>query len=75
MVELIIGSGISILVQYLKEKRNMNKQEIMIILFILSVFSGIAYHGLERYNMLEDVLQILTGAGAFYAFVIRNMKK
>lgn len=75
MIELLIGSGISMLVQIMKERLRMKQKDIMVVLFLLSILVGIIHYEFEKYNLIEDMTQILAGAGAFYAFVIRTMKK
>ena len=71
---LILGGvGISILVTTLKKLFKADKQQTMSMVVILSLAGGLAYYFLGKFGLWESFLQVLVSAGAFYAFILKNM--
>lgn len=73
-MEMILGVGVSLLVQFMKRKYGTEGGKVVVACVALSVVSAIAYAGLVELGYLETVKEVLTTAGAFYAFVIRQVE-
>lgn len=76
---MIIGVTISLLVQIFKKAYRKTHGSIpteMILMFtvILAVLGAGVYSFLNAYNYLDTVMQVIATAGAFYAFIIRNIE-
>ena len=67
------GVAVSLLVQFIKTKLNLGSTSAMSIVALLSLGGGVAFYFLQMFGLWEAVLQILVSAGAFYAFIIRNV--
>lgn len=68
------GVLVSLFIELLKKKFNLSGLGTMTVLAGLAVGSSTAYYFLQKYGFLEAFLQIMTVAGAFYAFIIKNKK-
>lgn len=74
-IALIFGGVlVSLVVQFVKSKFNLNAAGVMLFVAALSVVGGVAYQLLTHYGMWEAFVQVLLSAGAFYAFIIKNVK-
>lgn len=76
METTLIFSGIivSLFIELLKKKFKLSGMGTMAVVTALSVGGSVAYYLLQKYGFLEAFLQIMTVAGAFYAFIIKNVK-
>lgn len=68
------GVVVSLLVEFVKRKWNLSASGVMLFVAGLSLVGGIAYKVLLAYGMWEAFVGVLVAAGAFYAFVIKNVK-
>lgn len=68
------GIAVSLLVEWVKTRFDLSTTSTMLTVVGLSLAGGAAYFFLNLYGLWESVLQILISAGAFYAFIIRNVK-
>lgn len=71
---MFTGVGVSLLVQFIKTKMGLNSVGSMLLVSALALIGSFAYFFFEKFGLLESVLQILTTAGAFYAFIIRPVR-
>jgi len=74
-MELILGSVVSLIVQYIKTKYPSNAAMTMALVLALSVATAGLFHLIVGLGMWEGVKDILITAGAFYAFVLRQFEK
>ncbi len=68
------GVAVSLLVEFIKSKLNLSTVQTMLLVVGLSLGGGAAFFFLEMYGLWPAALQIVVSAGAFYAFIIRNLK-
>lgn len=74
-IALIFGGVlVSLVVELVKGKFKLNAAGVMVFVAMLSVIGGIAYKTLLAYGMWEAFVGVLVSAGAFYAFIIKNVK-
>jgi len=74
-IELIFGGVIvSLIVQFAKTKLNLNVAGVMVVVAILSLVGGFAYKAMLAYGLWEAFIGVLTASGAFYAFILKNVK-
>lgn len=68
------GIIVSLIVQYIKNKMGTATTGTMLWVVGLSLLGGLAYSVLVHFGYWQSVVGVLTAAGAFYAFVIKNTK-
>lgn len=68
------GIAVSLLVEYVKSKFKLSTESVLLLVVALSLAGGAAFYFLQVFGLWASVLQILISAGAFYAFIIRNLK-
>lgn len=68
------GVIVSLIVQWMKTAFNGNTAATMAAVVAMSLVGGIAYTLLTQFGLWESFLGVLTSAGAFYAFIIKNMQ-
>lgn len=74
-IALIFGGVlVSLIVELAKKKLKLNAGGIMLFVAVLSLFGGIAYKVLLAYGLWEAFIGVLVASGAFYAFIIKNVK-
>lgn len=69
------GIVVSLIVQFLKKRFETNSAGNMVAVVTLAIVGAVGYKLLNHYGMWEAFLQLLTVAGAFYAFIIRNVQE
>lgn len=74
-MELILGSAVSLLVQWLKKKFGTSEWKTLGVLLVVSLVAAFAYTYLVTAGYWQTVAEILVLAGAFYTFVIARFKK
>lgn len=67
------GVVVSLIVQVIKKKMGTATLGTLSVVVGLSIIGGVAYEILLNYGLWQSALSVLTAAGAFYAFVIRNV--
>ena len=70
---IFAGVVISLLVQYLKQALDTTKQGTLAIMAIIAIVGAIIFSVLDIYGLTDSLLQMVTTAGAFYAFIIKNV--
>lgn len=74
-IALIFGGVIiSLVVEFAKNKLKLNAAGVMAFVAGLSLLGGVAYKVLLAYGLWEAFVGVLVAAGAFYAFIIKNVK-
>lgn len=68
------GVVVSLIVQMIKSAFNGSTTATMIAVVLISLAGGVAYTLLTQFGLWESFLGVLTSAGAFYAFIIKNMQ-
>lgn len=68
------GVLVSLVVEFAKKKLNLNTAGVMAFVAVLALAGGVAYKALLAYGMWEAFVGVLVSAGAFYAFIIKNVK-
>lgn len=68
------GVLVSLVVEFTKKKFNLNAAGVMIFVAVLSLLGGVAYKLLLTYGLWEAFIGVIASAGAFYAFIIKNVK-
>lgn len=74
-MELILGAGASLLVEWAKAKLGTEGWRTMALLLIVTLVLASGYTYLVSAGYWTTVAEILITAGAFYAFIISNIKK
>lgn len=69
-MEILIGSGVSLLVQYLKTKFGTSEYKTLGVLLFVSLVAALVYTYLVAQGYWQTVAAILLTAGAFYSFII-----
>jgi len=74
-IALIFGGVVvSIIIQLVKTKLKLNAGGVMLFVVIFSLIGGAVYKALLTYGLWESFLSIIVSAGAFYSFIIKNIK-
>lgn len=68
------GVLVSLLVELVKKKFNLNAAGVMLFVAVLSLIGGFAYKAMLAYGLWEAFIGVLVASGAFYAFIIKNVK-
>ncbi len=70
---IIIGAAVSVLTEIIKRYAGTNKPATLAVVLVISlVFAGV-YYFVAQTNYYDTVLNILIIAGAFYAYIIKNL--
>ena len=72
-MEIIIGAGVSLLLQWVKQKFTSQGQTLGFLLLLCLAAAGI-YTVLVEVGYWETVAHILILAGAFYTFIIQRFE-
>ena len=74
-IALIFGGIlVSLIVEFVKNKAKLNTAGTMIFVAALSLGGGVLYKVLLAYGLWEAFIGVIASAGAFYAFIIKNVK-
>ena len=73
-MEIILGSAVSLFVQWLKSKANMGEYQTLGVVIGVSLIASVVYTFFVAIGYWETVASILITAGAFYTFVIARFK-
>lgn len=73
-MELILGSAVSLLVQWLKTKFSTSEYVTLTVLLGVSLVASAAYTYLVATGYWQTVLSVLLTAGAFYTFILARFK-
>jgi multisubunit Na+/H+ antiporter MnhE subunit len=73
-MEIILGSAVSLIVQFVKNKFGTSEYVTIGAALALSVVAAVVYTGLVAANLWESVLQVILTAGAFYTFIIQRFE-
>lgn len=74
-MELVIaGVLISSLVEYLKRKFRTSRKGTFALIAVIAILGASAFKALAFYGLWEAFFGILVIAGAFYAFIIKNVE-
>jgi hypothetical protein len=71
---IIIGSAVSLLVQWLKEQFGTQEYKTLGVLIVVSLVAAFIYTYLVAAGYWQTVAQVLVVAGAFYTFVIARFQ-
>lgn len=72
---LFLGVLVSAFVQVIKKYLGTNTLGTLLATLILSVVCAVGAYFLKYFGWMDAFMQIITSAGAFYAFIIRNIEK
>lgn len=72
---MLVGVVVSAVVQFVKKFFGTSPLVTVVTTVVLAVVGSVAVWTLNYYGYMEAFLQILTTAGAFYAFIVRNLEK
>ena len=67
----IVGSGLSLLIEYLKNRLQLDALGTKIMVVIFSVVLGTAYFFLQGTVAWQAILGILAASSTFYAFFLK----
>jgi len=68
------GIAVSLLIEFVKNKLKLSAFGIMATVVVLSLLGGLAYQALLAFGYWEAFIGVVASAGAFYAFIIKNVK-
>lgn len=74
MMSYAIGAVVSIIVQILKKRFNTQEFETLALVFGGCIIAATLYVFLQGTEYWDTVIQVITTAGAFYAFVIKRLE-
>jgi len=73
-IALVFGGVlISLVIQLLKKRLALTSTGVMVTVVVLSLLGGVAYRYLLSYGLWESFIAVITSAGAFYAFILKNI--
>lgn len=73
-IALIFGGVVvSLVVQFVKSYFKTNTAATMLVVVGLSLVGGVGYMALLHFGLWQSFLQVLVAAGAFYAFILKNV--
>ena len=73
-MEIILGIGISGLIQWLKNKYKTNEYMTLLVLAGVAILGSLLYTGLSSTGYWDALYQILVTAGAFYAYILKRFE-
>ena len=73
-MEYILGVAVSLLVQWLKVKMNTDTWTTMLAVLMFSFVGAAGYVLLSHTDFWPVIVQILTVAGAFYAYILQRFE-
>ena len=74
-IALIFGGVVvSLIVQFAKTQLKLTPFGTMALVAALSLAGGFAYQALLAYGYWEAFIGVVASSGAFYAFIIKNVK-
>jgi hypothetical protein len=73
-MEYIIGVIVGLFVQYLKRKLGTDVAGTYLVVLLLSFVAAGTYVLIKDTTLWPAILQIMTVAGAFYAYIIRRFE-
>lgn len=73
-MEIILGSAVSLVVEWLKSKTNLGEYKTLVALLIVSLVAAFIYTYLVAAGYWQTVASVLLTAGAFYTFIIARFK-
>ena len=71
----IVGAFVTALVQVLKNKLTLEKDETLLLVAGLSVVAGLGYYFIERADLLQPMITILGIATTIYAFLVKRFEE
>ena len=71
-MEIILGSIVSLVIQFLKNKYGSSEMLSLATVVGLSLAAAVVYSSLNYYGLFETFSTILMSAGAFYTFIIKR---
>jgi len=71
-MELILGAGVSLLIQFLKNQLKTGEYTTLGILLVISLLAAAVYTYLVSAGLWETFGNVLIVAGAFYAFIVQR---
>ncbi len=71
----LIGVAVSVIVQLVKSQFKTSKYATILTVLALSLIGGGVYVLLVEYSYWQAVVQMLAAAGAFYAFIIKQLEE
>lgn len=72
LMELILGAGISLFIQWLKHSLNLKGYAVLGAVVVISIAASAVYTFLVYKGLWETFYTVLVTAGAFYAFIIKR---
>lgn len=74
-IALVFGGVlVSLLVEFVKTKLKLSVFGVMVFVAVLSLIGGFAYQAMLAYGLWEAFIGVVVSAGAFYAFILKNVK-
>ena len=74
-MEILVGAGVSILIQILKKYAGTTNWVTYFLVLVASIVAAVVYYVLQETNLLTSVIEVLSGAGIFYTFIITRLEK
>lgn len=73
-LEIVLGSIVSLLIEYIKTQTNIKGWQTLGALFVVSLIAAACYTYLVAVGYWATVAQVLITAGAFYTFIVERFK-
>lgn len=71
---IFAGVVVSLIIEVLKKRFSLTGQSTMLVAAGVAALAAAGYFYLLKFGLLESFMQIATVAGAFYAFIIKNIR-
>ena len=73
-MEILIGSVVSLLIQLTKKYLGTERWVTVLFAVSSSLVAAVIYYALQETNLIDTAVRILTSAGAFYAFILKQLE-
>ena len=70
---VILGVVVSIIAEIIKRYFSTNKLATLVVVLAMSIIAAVVYYFISQSAIFPTIIQILIIAGAFYAYLIRNI--
>lgn len=74
-MDLLFGSLISIFVNIIKKRLELKDAEVILFLAMVALLAALLYHLMASVGILKAFIEIMTTAGAFWAFLLKHLDK
>jgi len=74
-MEIIVGAAVSLGIQFIKKYAGTSSWVTYFLVLVASLGAAVTYWLLQETNLLTSIVEVLSGAGLFYTFIITRLEK